>query len=109
MIVLFGSKGHRQFVRRPTHTEFKPQFTVKTVKTVKHGGASIMVWGCYSYDGIGPIHCIPGIMDQFEYIRILQEVMLLYAEEEMPLKLVFQQDNDPKHTRKQAKILVPDE
>uniref|UniRef100_A0A8C2JB42 Myosin, heavy chain 9a, non-muscle n=1 Tax=Cyprinus carpio TaxID=7962 RepID=A0A8C2JB42_CYPCA len=30
-IVLFGSKGHRQFVRRPPSSEFKPQYTVKTV------------------------------------------------------------------------------
>ena len=35
-------------------------------------------------------------MDQFEYIKILEQIMLPYAEEEMPLKWVFQQDNDPK-------------
>lgn len=98
-IVLFGSKGRRQFVRRPPNTEFKPQYTLKTVK---HGGASIMIWGCFSYYGVGPIYRIPGIMDQFGYIKILEEVMLPYAEEEMPLKWVFQQDNDPKHTSKRA-------
>ena len=98
-IVLFGSKGRRQFVRRPPNTEFKPQYTLKTVK---HGGASIMTWGCFSYRGVGPIYRIPGIMDQFAYIKILEEVMLPYAEEEMPLKWVFQQDNDPKHTSKRA-------
>ncbi len=44
---------------------------------------------------VGAIYRIPGIMDQFEYIKILKEVMLPYAEEEMPLKWVFQQDNKP--------------
>ena len=98
-IVLIGSKGRRQFVRRPPNTEYKPQYTVKTVK---HGGASIMVWGCFSYFGVGPIYRITGTMDQFQYVQILEEVMLPYAEEEMPLKWVFQQDNDPKHTSKRA-------
>uniref|UniRef100_A0A4W4G0T0 Transposase Tc1-like domain-containing protein n=1 Tax=Electrophorus electricus TaxID=8005 RepID=A0A4W4G0T0_ELEEL len=84
-IVLIGSKGHRQIVRRPINTEFKPQYTVKTVK---HRGASIMVWGCFSYFGVRPVYRMPGTMDQFEYIKILEEVMLPY------------QDNDPKHTSK---------
>uniref|UniRef100_A0A3Q3W1G3 Transposase Tc1-like domain-containing protein n=1 Tax=Mola mola TaxID=94237 RepID=A0A3Q3W1G3_MOLML len=67
-IVLFGSKGRRQF-------------------TVKHGGARIM--------------------DQFGYIKILEEVMLPYAEDEMPLKWVFQQD-DLKHTMLKKKLYIPD-
>ena len=48
-----------------------------TLKTVKHGDASIMIWRCFSCYGVGPIYHIPGIMDQFEYINILEEVMLV--------------------------------
>ena len=92
-IVLLGSKAHRQFLRRPPNSEFKPQYTVKTVK---HGGASIMIWACFSYYGVGPIYRIPGIMDQFAYVKILEVVMLTFAEEDKPLKWVFHQDNDPK-------------
>uniref|UniRef100_A0A8C3ARJ5 Tc1-like transposase DDE domain-containing protein n=1 Tax=Cyclopterus lumpus TaxID=8103 RepID=A0A8C3ARJ5_CYCLU len=38
--------------------------------------ACVMIWGCFSYYG----------------------VMVPRAEEEMPLKWVFQPDNEPKHT-----------
>ncbi len=38
-------------------------------------------------------------MDQFEYIKILKEVMLPYAEEEMPLKWVFQQKTTTPNTQ----------
>ena len=60
-----------------------------SLKTVKHSGASIMMWRCFSYYDVESIYHIPGIVDQFEYIRIFVEVMLLYAEEEMFLKWLF--------------------
>ena len=55
-----------------------------------------MVWECFSYYVVGPIYHIPGIMNQF---------MLPYAEGEMPLKWVFGQDNDPKHTSKLLNVV----
>ena len=29
----------------------------------------------FSYYGVGPIYLIPGIMDQFEHIQILEEIV----------------------------------
>lgn len=44
------------------------------------------------------LHRIIGIMDRFVYSDILNNLMLPYAEEEIPIKWRFQQDNDLKNT-----------
>jgi len=74
------------------------------IPTVKHGGGSVMVWGCISYHGVGRLVIIDGIMDAIQYRRILAE-NLEESANQMGLAdgWVFQQDNDPKHTSKKAK------
>ena len=57
-----------------------------------------MVWECFSSSGIGPIYLITDTMTANIYTNILKEIMLPYAEDNMPLLWIFQQDNDPKHT-----------
>ena len=95
---LFGSDGKKR-VWRPKNTRYNTKYTKKSVKH----GTSAMVWGCFSALGTGPIHKINGIMDRFVYKDIMEDVMLPHAEWEMPLKWIFQQDNDPKHTSKIVK------
>lgn len=70
-----------------------------TTKTVKFGGGSIMVWGCFSWSGVGNLHKIDGIMDARHYTRILEQ-NLTESVEKMGIgdQFIFQQDNDPKHT-----------
>lgn len=91
---LFGTDGVR-YVRRPVNTRFNPKYQTPTVK---HGGGSITVWGCFSHYGVGPLHRIQGIMDRFVYKDILTNHMLPYARQNMPQNWIYQQDNDSKHT-----------
>jgi transposase len=76
--------------------------------TFKHRGGGIMVWTCFSGGGVGPFHKINGIMDRFIYKDILDTKMLPYAEWNMPLRWVFQHDNDPKHSSKLVKDYLQD-
>ena len=48
--------------------------------TVKHGGGSVMVWGCMSAHGVGNLVFIDGIMNQYVYINILKENLIPSAE-----------------------------
>ena len=57
-----------------------------------------MICGSFSYNGVRPIHPIRGII----YVGILEEVILPFTKWNMPLKWIYQQDNDPKHRSKLA-------
>jgi transposase len=98
---IFGSDG-RRMVWRKKNTEMQPQ---NLVPTVKHGGGSVMVWGCMSAAGVGKLHIIEGIMDHKMYIRILKDNLSASAEKlGLQGTYIFQQDNDPKHTAQNTKL-----
>jgi hypothetical protein len=73
--------------------------------TVKFGGGNIMVWGCMGWNGVGQLAEIEGRMNADQYVSILEDHMLPSLEESgIPgEEVIFQQDNDPKHTSKKAK------
>lgn len=99
-IELYGRNENRYVWRKP-NTAFAEK---NLIPTVKHGGGSVMVWGCFSASGTGKLAHITGIMDSQKYQSILQENV---GPSVRTLKLgrqwVFQQDNDPKHTSKSTK------
>ena len=66
---------------------------------MKGGGGSLMVWGCFSHEGVGALHLIKGIIGQRVYRDILIDE-LQFSADLMGLnnRFVFQQDLDPKHT-----------
>jgi transposase len=66
--------------------------------TVKHGGGSIMMWGCFLGDRVGDLHRVEGIMKKEDYHSILQRHAIPSGLRLHGKGFVMQQDNDPKHT-----------
>jgi transposase len=71
--------------------------------TVKHGGGSIMMWGCFLGDRVGDLFKVNGIMKKEEYHSILQRHAVPSGLRLYGQGFVLQQDNDPKHTSKLCK------
>ena len=77
---------------------------VKVTPTLKFGGGSVMVWGCITAQGVGYLCKIDGRMDAELYTTILSgefmQTLEFYGMDREDV--VFQQDNDPKHTSRLA-------
>lgn len=72
--------------------------------TIKFGGGSLLLWGCMMAQGTGYAARIDGRMDAELYTKILDDEFLQTLEH-FGLErndIIFQQDNDPKHTSKAA-------
>ncbi|CDQ57010.1 unnamed protein product [Oncorhynchus mykiss] len=79
-IELFGHQGKRNVWVKP-NTLHHPK---NTIPTVKHGGVSSMLWGCFLSAGTRKPVRIEGMMDDAKYREILEG----------------KPNNDPKHTVK---------
>lgn len=68
------------YIRRPKNTRYNPKYTKGTVKC---GGGNIMVWGSFSWYGVGPLYHINGIMDKVKYREILKTQMYPFASQNL--------------------------
>ncbi|GBM03653.1 Transposable element Tcb1 transposase [Araneus ventricosus] len=73
--------------------------------TVKHGGGSVMVWGCKASNRVGNLVFIDGIMNHMIYLDILHNSLKESAKNlGLDGNFIFQHDNDPKHTARNVKM-----
>ncbi len=88
-INLVGSDGVKYVWRQPGE-EYKDK---RVLPTVKHGGGSVMVWGCMSAAGTGELQFIEGTMNANMYFDILKQSMIpsLWR---LGRRAVFQHEND---------------
>lgn len=99
-INLLGSDGHTWIWKK----KGEGLIDREVQGTKKFGGGNIMVWGCMGWDGVGICCEVEGRMDGQQYVNILEQC-LLESITKFGLEkddVIFQQDNDPKHTCKLA-------
>lgn len=93
---LFDSDG-RRYIRRRVGEDLLDKHLVPTVK---HGGGSLMLWGCMSAAGVGELVFISDTLNAVKYQEILEEKMIPSARRLVGPDYLFQSDNDPKHKAK---------
>lgn len=96
-VELFG-RCVSHYIWRKRNTAFQKK---NIIPTVKYGGGSVMVWGCFAASGPGRLAVINGTMNSAVYQEILKEnVRPSVRVLKLKRTWVLQQDNDPKHTSK---------
>jgi hypothetical protein len=97
----FGSDG-REWCWRKRGERFQARHVQPTVK---FGGGSLMIWGCFTTHGVGDMCQIEGGMDAKLYAEVFDDYVFPtidhYGMDRE--RFMFQQDNDPKRTSRLAR------
>lgn len=96
----FGSDGRDQvWIDKKNHQDPR-----HIKQTLKFGGGNLMMWGCMCWDGVGYATRIDGKMNAQLYVDILDDELLQTLEwfDLEKGNVIFQQNNNPKHTSKLA-------
>ncbi|KAL7845802.1 hypothetical protein AOLI_G00239940 [Acnodon oligacanthus] len=68
--------------------------------SVKHGGSSVMVWGCFGGGKVGDLYRVEGILKKEGYHSILQRHAIPCGLRLTGANFILQQDNDHTNTSK---------
>eukprot|EP00033_Pygsuia_biforma_P005253 GCRY01005782.1.p1 GENE.GCRY01005782.1~~GCRY01005782.1.p1 ORF type:complete len:123 (+),score=10.93 GCRY01005782.1:479-847(+) len=101
--MLFGNEKRTVYVQRRASEENSDNCVCQTVK---HGGGKIMVWGCFSREGLGNTERVDHRLDSDTNIDLCRTNMKasfhkIFGSSVLRGKL-FQQDNAPRYTSKKT-------
>ena len=102
-----GSDGHK-WVWKKTGEGLSDRLVEETLK---FRGGSVIMWGCMTWQGVGFVTKIDGRMDGDLYLQILKDELhqTLDYYGLHPPDVIFQQDNDSKHTCKKVKAWLEEQ
>ena len=95
---VFGSKQRKWVWCRPEQRLDKDCL----VPTFKSGQKSVIVWGCFTRLGVGPLVRLEGRLSAIDYINILETHLAPFLEGLGEEAYTFQDDNAPIHTAKKT-------
>lgn len=92
----FGSDGINWCYKRFDES-LRPE---QVNQTIKHGGGSVMIWSCITWEGVGYLVFIDSTMDKHLYKSILEEDLIesMKYYDINKRDIIFMHDNDSKHT-----------
>jgi transposase len=97
---VFKGDGKR-YVWRTPQEKYDPKCLIPTFKS---GQESVMVWGCFMKNKLGPLVRLEGRITAKIYIEMLDEYLLPFINNlENKNDHIFQEDNAPIHTARIAK------
>lgn len=71
-----------------------------SLPTQRHGGGTVMFWGCISVSSVGSLVEVQGTMNQSKYIEVLNDYACPSGDNLIGSDFVLQQDNAPCHKGK---------
>lgn len=69
----------------------------------QNGGGGIMVWGAFSAFGVSKLALLKGRQNTQCYLKVMDEYLLHYTDDKLPVTWIYQQDNAPIHVSQAAR------
>lgn len=81
-------------------------YDLRTEETVlarrQNGGGGVMVWGGFAMTEKPKLVVMVGRQKTSDYLKIMEDVLLPFADDYLPVSWIYQQDNAPIHVSKRA-------